>query len=59
MKPGSKIQFREGETIYEGIVQGSLETFPSGESYVPVWVDARSEGREGTTIFVNLKNLVK
>jgi hypothetical protein len=59
---GQPVKFLDGPDgagdIAHGTVNGEPVTCAGGErTYLPVWVDSRPGGREGTTIYVNVKNI--
>lgn len=60
-KPGTRIRFvDQGDgngDINNGVVNGESMTTTTGITYVPTWVDSRPGGREGTTIYVDVRNI--
>lgn len=60
-KQGEQVTFVDqgdgGGNINNGVVNGESLTTTTGITYVPVWVDSRPGGREGTTIYVDVRNI--
>lgn len=59
-KQGQRVSFTDSTAGAGDLAHGTVNGEPfehGGETFVPVWVDSRPGGREGTTVYVNLRNI--